>query len=178
MRKIFFLIRLLLIIIAVLIGLRIFNRIQGRADELQSRWVLCQTFVNVRARASMNSSSIGHVMLGDELTVDQTVRRGGRWWYHCTDVANEYGSGWVCADYCTDSAVTVCDETATVNASGRVALRVSVNGKRRAWVKPGAELDVIGYSDTWALTTKGYIKMEFLEFSPTEDEGGDPDGAE
>lgn len=149
----------------------------GFADELQSRWVICTTFVNIRARASMNSDTIGRLMCGDEITVDQTLRRGGRWWYHCIDLATEETTGWVCADYCTDSMVTVCDETATVTASGRVAIRASIHGKRTKWVKPDTELNIIAYSDTWALSTRGYIKMEYLTFdqAPDPESDGDPD---
>lgn len=142
----------------------------AHADELEYRWVLCQSYVNIRARASANSDSIGRLMCGDELTIDQTLRRGGRWWYHCVDMATEAGSGWVCADYCTDSRVTVCDEVCTIDASGRVAMRTVVNGKRIRWVHPGDEVNVLAYSDEWALTTRGYIKTEYLEF-----DGGDED---
>lgn len=176
MKKTILFLRLLLILAALAIGLNIAGRILARADELQSRWVICTTFVNIRARASMNSDTIGRLMCGDEITVDQTLRRGGRWWYHCIDLATEQTTGWVCADYCTDSAVTVCDETATVTASGRVAIRASIHGKCTRWVKPDAELSIIAYSDTWALSTRGYIKMEYLTFDQAQDpEGGEAD---
>jgi len=51
----------------------------------------------------------------------------------------------------------------TVKAKGKVMARKYVDGPRRCWMKPGAEVVVYYTGGGWAVTSKGFVKTEFLE---------------
>lgn len=128
----------------------------------ETMYAMCRSHINVRAWASKKSTIEGRLHCGDAIETEKTVRRGGLRWFYCTDLPCEISNGYVCADYFCDSPVTECDSYATITASGRVAVRKSINGKRIRWAKPGARIHVLAYCDDWILSTRGYIRREFV----------------
>lgn len=119
--------------------------------------------VNVRLSPSTKSDIGGYLDFGWDVTVlDERKDSSGTLWYK-VDGITEMGYGWVCANYLIPDKPTRTSDTYTVSASGRVAVYNRVEGKRKAWVKPGQKLRVTIYSDSWCLTEKGYIRTEYLE---------------
>ena len=136
-----------------------------------SMYVLCSPggTVNVRSRPSARSERTGYLLFGDmvEIVETKTTKKGT--WYKARDIT-EYGYGWISGLYLVDDLPKTVDKDMTVTASGRVAIRDGVDGKRKAWIRPGDQVHVIAASAGWALTSKGFIAAEFL----SEDGGNKP----
>ena len=122
--------------------------------------------VNVRARATTRSSVEGFLECGDEIETDGKTAKDkqGRTWVHIVNTHLEIGDAWVCGMYVSDSPVTIENTYAYVSAKGRTALRRSPNGERIKWLKNGEELEIIAYSEEWALTTRGYVSLDCIDF--------------
>ena len=75
----------------------------------------------------------------------------------------ESGEAWVCAMYLQDTPVQVESCNGYVVSRGRTALRRSPNGKRIKWLNNGDELDILAMSEEWVLTTRGYVRREYLD---------------
>ncbi|MCE5342636.1 MAG: SH3 domain-containing protein [Eubacteriales bacterium] len=135
------------------------------ADET-TLYVLCEpgSEVNVRTTASTKSTTEGWLTLGDAVSVDEEKEDStGRDWFHCIDLSTEAGNGWVCAYYLVKTTVTIETYEGTVRADGRVAARRWPNGERKNWLKEGVELTVYAQTDEWAITNRGYVKVQFIE---------------
>lgn len=125
------------------------------ADSL---YILCQpdSFVNVRAFPRKGAEIAGRVELGDELETDG-VRRNG--YIH---VCGFEGGGWISTGFVTFTPVTVFKAETQINAKGRVACRRSINGTRRKWLSDGQKVVIFAFSDDWAITNQGFIKVRYL----------------
>lgn len=132
----------------------------GCACAEDNVWALCKSYVNLRANPSIKSQVVGYLDCGDGAETDWVVKNG---WLHIIYPTVECGDSWVKLSYMVESKPDEVEKSLTVISNGRVALRKTVDGKRRAWVKHGDVLKVLWISDEWALTTKGYIKTEYLE---------------
>ena len=75
----------------------------------------------------------------------------------------EYGEGWVHTGYVVDDAPIIETCYATVAATGRVKARRYIGGKRSSWVSVCTDVRVFARSEEWAVTSKGYIPMRYLE---------------
>ena len=130
-------------------------------------YVLCRPddHVNMRFSASTKSEIVGYLDCGDEVETDGVVKKDnkGRKWIHIVSPCVESGDSWVCSMYLQESRVTIQKCSAYVIAKGRTALRRSPNGKRIKWLENGDEVSIIAMSNEWALTSKGYVKMDYLE---------------
>ena len=79
-----------------------------------------------------------------------------------------YGDSlWCCLDYLSLTPPTDEPQQGVIDADGRVALRETPDGKRVGWLKPGAEVEILGTLDGWVRTAKGYIAAEYV--APSED---------
>ena len=136
-------------------------------EELITMYVICSdSYVNVRERPSTKAKIGGRLDFGDEVQVSELVEdRSGTEWYR-VEAVTEQGCGYVCANYLTTAKPERVDKTATVSASGRVAVYRRVNGSRKTWVKSGAQVRIRIQSDAWCLTDKGWIRTEYLIFEP------------
>lgn len=143
---------------AVLITLLLMTSIAFAEDNA---WALCKTYVNIRMHPSTKSMSVGRLYCGDGIETDGVYKDG---WMHCINLLCEMDEGWIYAGYMTDNEPEQIDTECKINANGRVALRNQVNGDRIAWIQPGGKINVLWKSDEWSLTSRGYIKTEFLEF--------------
>lgn len=74
---------------------------------------------------------------------------------------------WCCLDYLSLTPPTDEPQQGVIDADGRVALRETPDGKRVGWLKPGAEVEILGTLDGWVRTAKGYIAAEYV--APSED---------
>ena len=149
--------RKLIIALVVLLAASIVIWMAGMAkgeEELVTMWVICSdSYVNIRERPSTKAKIGGRLDFGDEVQVTELVEdRSG----------TELGHGYVCASYLTTSKPERVDKTATVSASGRVAVYRRVNGTRKTWVKDGAQVRIRIQSDAWCLIDKGWIRSEYL----------------
>ena len=52
---------------------------------------------------------------------------------------------------------------ATVAASGRVMSYSRIGGRKNGWVNVCTDVKVYARSDEWAVTSKGFIRMKYLE---------------
>lgn len=128
----------------------------GLADSV---WVVCQpnSYVNIRARASGRSDTVGYAGCGDEFETDGRKKAGFVHVY----ASIEGGEGWICAGYLVNEKPEFIGKKMTVSALGRVNARRTVNGKRRCWVRPG-ETVMVYWMAEWAVTDKGFIRSDFL----------------
>lgn len=123
-------------------------------------WALCKSYVNLRAKPSTKSDIVGYLDCGDGAETDWKMKGG---WLHIISPNLETGDGWVNASFVVHDKPERIDATAKIVSNGRVALRKTVGGKRRAWCHHGDSLRVLWMSEEWSLTNRGYIKTEHLE---------------
>ena len=132
------------------------------AERIQEEvWVLCMpdSEVNVRERPKKTGQIFGGAMCGACMWTDNVKKNG---YLHVLDLAAESDTGWISARY------VVYDEPVEVNAvmeirsDGRVACRRWINGKINSWIMNGDRLTVYWMSPSWAVTSRGYIRSEFL----------------
>ena len=132
------------------------------AERIQEEvWVLCMpdSEVNVRERPKKTGQIFGGAMCGACMWTDNIKRNG---YLHVLELASESDTGWISARY------VVYDEPVEVNAvmeirsDGRVACRRWINGKINSWIMNGDRLTVYWMSPSWAVTSRGYIRSEFL----------------
>lgn len=125
----------------------------------ETMYVIVQDELNVRAKPSLGSHVYGRLFTGDQVEVVRTYNG----WCFLEGLHSEEGVGWVSQKYIVSDPVTqMYESSAVVRASGRVAIRDCIDGKRIAWVHPGDVVSVYGMSDSWSVTDRGYIKTDFL----------------
>ena len=128
-------------------------------------YIFCepQAYVNVRSQPS--GIAIGWVECGNDVSTDWEIKkRNGKEWIHVIDLAMEETEGWICTDYVSTTPIIVESRTAYACPNERVAIRKSPNGKLKRWLYNGDKTNVIAWNDEWAITTEGYVKVEFLDF--------------
>lgn len=137
------------------------------ADELITMYVLCKPndYVNARYLPSRDSEVAGRLDCGDDVMTDGETKRDkqGRKWTHIVYPAFEVGDSWICSMYLQKTPITIEQCIGYVISKGRTALRRSPNGKRTKWLRNGDEVKILAMSEEWALTTRGYVKREFLD---------------
>lgn len=144
----------------LVVMLMVFVLLIGCACAENNVWVLCKSYVNLREKPSTRSKIVGYLDVGDGAETDWEVKNG---WLHIISPSMECGDSWVNLSYIVESKPERVNASFEVVGNGRVALRKTVNGKRRAWARHGDMLKVLWVSDEWSLTNRGYIKTEYLE---------------
>lgn len=146
----------ILLLILLLILLPVMGAGLARAETM---YVIVQDELNVRAKPSLGSRVHGRLFTGDQVEVVKTYNG----WCYLEGLHSEEGVGWISGKYVVPDPVTeMYNATAVVTASGRVAIRDSVNGERISWAHPGDVVSVYGMSDSWSVTDRGYMKTEYL----------------
>lgn len=140
----------------------------GSAETAEGKtvcWALCKTQVNVRMKPDKGSRCVGYLECGDEILTDGESRNGFIKVYGI----GENGSGWVYAGYvATEKPVPVYANYVCV-ARNRVACRRWISGPQISgspWLANGSNVTVIYIAGEWALTSRGYIRSEWLEVDP------------
>lgn len=126
-------------------------------------WVICQPgdYINLRLEPDKHSMCVGFLECGDEFETDGVSRNG---------FIRVMGAGdtecWIYSGYVvTEKPETVFSNYCVV-ARNRVACRRWVEGpqvKTRPWLTNGTELQVFYIAEGWAVTSRGFVRAEWLE---------------
>lgn len=138
----------------------IYGGLTAVAEDRQV-FIICnpESFVNVHRTPKMSSEKAGRLECGDDVLTDGKKKNG---FLHVLNVT-EYGEGWVYMGYVVDEPVIKRTCYGIVAASGRAKARRYINGKKNAWLDVGSEIKVLAYCESWAVTKKGFVDMNYLE---------------
>lgn len=125
-------------------------------------WVMCNpdSFVNIRVSPSTRSETEGYLMCCDKVLTDGQTKNG---FLHCY-CTNESGEGWVYSGYIVTDEPVIVNEVKHIESNGRVAARSNIAGDRNCWLKDGREIYVFCESEEWCVTSKGFVKTEFISY--------------
>ena len=129
------------------------------AVETETIWVVCQpdSSVNIRSKASGRSEQVGYALPGDDFQTDGEKKNG---FLHIF-APIEAMEGWISLGYVVWEEPEKVYEVREIEASGRVAARRTIDGKRRRWLKPGDTVTVY-YIAEWCVTSAGFVRWEYL----------------
>lgn len=155
---------LTVILIGILVCMGIMIGISAaRAEGETEAWVICRSgdWIHVRETPSRKGNSLGRMECGDRVLLDGKEKNG---FLHVVDLDREMDEGWIHAGYIvTDEPRITEGEIRTVRGGRRVACRKWIGGPRKTWAKSGTEVKVYVISKEWALTSKGFIRTEYLK---------------
>ena len=150
-----------LAVIAIAVGVSC-----GRSeDALATCWAMCKpgSKVTVRSEPKKDSAERGYLECGDSFQTDAEEEDG---WIRCYGIGE---GGWVfCGYVATEKPVEVGERYVCV-ANVRAACRKWIGGPQidgYEWIKNGQTCQVFVTDGEWAVTNRGYIKMEWLEVDP------------
>ena len=123
-------------------------------------FILCNpsSFVNVHRNPRNTSENAGRLECGESALTDGKTKNG---FLHILNVT-EYGEGWVFMGYVTEEEPEVRNAWAYV-ARNRVRARRYIRGERIGWLGTGDEIRVYAHTSEWAVTSKGFVNMDYLE---------------
>ena len=149
--------KLLAVMTALLMALIVV--LPARAVETETIWVICQpdSVVNIRSRASSRSDSVGYACPCDSFETDGVTKQG----FIHVFASIEAMEGWISLGYVVYEEPVPVYEDREIDASGRVAARRTIGGKRRRWLKPGDSVKVY-YEAEWCVTNAGFVRREFI----------------
>ena len=140
---------------------------EAKADgQLTTCWVMCRPgdYVNVRVSASRKSRQAGYLECGDSFLTDGYSRNGFIRVYS----VGEGSEAWIYSGYVVTEKPEKIGATYVCVAKKRVACRKWIGGPQvegRPWLRNGETCQVFLMADGWAVTSRGYIKSEWLEMS-------------
>ena len=124
-----------------------------------TQYILCKNYVLVRMWPSRKATEVGQLDPGDEVEIDGKTKDGFAHIVSPTD-------GWVWAGNIVHNPVEKVDRPAYVTAKKRVACRKWCDGPQideKPWMITGSECKVYFMDSEWAVTSRGYVKVEYLE---------------
>ena len=89
-------------------------------------------------------------------------------WIRCYGIG-EYGEGWIYSGYVAIEEPKPVYEQYVCVAKTRVACRKWIDGPKvdgYAWLTNGSNVQVFYIAGDWAITSRGYIRSEWLEVDP------------
>lgn len=139
----------------------------ARQDWPATCWVLCKpgAQVNIRQTPENNGRVVGFLEVGDSFRTDGKSANG---WIHVLGIG-EHGDAWIYCGFVVESEPVQVFENYVCVAKNRVACRRWVGGPQVAnspWLVNGSAVSVFWMTDEWAVTSRGYIKSEYLEADP------------
>lgn len=156
----------LLILAAALLGGGIFHAqyawIRAKAEaSFCTCYVMCKSYVNVRRTPDKRGQEVGYLECGDWFNTDADSKNG----YIRVYGIGEFGEGWIYCGFVVTEEPKRIDRKCAVSANGRVACRRWMGGPKteNPWITSGTEVMVYCAADGWALTSRGYIRSEYLE---------------
>ena len=139
---------------------------EAEAEEMEGMdcWVFCQPdgIVNVRSHPKRKSSEIAWASCGIRMKTDGKIRNG---YIYVYDIAAETTAGWISTRYVVYEEPKAIDEEMVIRAEGRVACRKWMDGKVVKWYRDGDLVLVHWVADGWAVTDRGYIRYEYLDYT-------------
>lgn len=154
----------LLLVVAV-IGFAVGSCCKGE-DQLATCWVMCKpgSRVSVRLEPSKKSPEIGFLECGDSFQTDGESIDG---WISCLGVGET--NGWIyCGYVCTEKPEIIGERYVCV-AKKQVACRKWIGGPKieaKSWLKNGQNVYVFCIGDGWAVTSRGYVRSDWIEVDP------------
>lgn len=148
---------LLIIIMCILI-----LRDVGLAERIQEQvWVLCDpdSYVTLREGPGKKKPEFGGLLCGAEIWTDNVSRNG---FLHVLELPAEETEGWISSRYIVYDRPVELNQRRVISADGRVACRKWVDGKITGWIHDGDQLTVWWMSDSWAVTSRGYIQTKYI----------------
>ena len=160
-------ITLRVILILVVLAATVALAIAGKAEETVTRWALCKPGdrVNLRLEPSKSSKSVGWLECGDSFQTDGKKKKG---WLRVLDAGE--CECWIYSGYVAEEEPVAVFENYVCVAKKWVACRrwvngPQINGKLR-WLHNGSSVSVFYIAGKWAVTSRGYIRAEWLEVDP------------
>ena len=161
-----FSIALRVILVAVIIAAGVI--LTARAEDGQ-RWVLCKPgdHVNLRMepRKGNGSAIVGWLECGDSFQTDGTKKDG---WLRVLDRGD--CECWIYSGYVVTEEPEAVNENYVCVARKWVACRRWVDGPqikgKLGWLHNGSNVSVFYIAGEWAVTSRGYIRAEWLEVDP------------
>ena len=141
-----------------------------RAEEVTTTcWALCQPgdHVNLRIDPKKDSASVGWLECGDSFQTDGESING---WLRVLDAGE--CECWIYSGYVIEEQPEKIGENYVCVARDRVACRRWVDGPQiringhLSWLKNGSTVSVFYIAGDWAVTSRGYIRAEWLEVDP------------
>lgn len=129
----------------------------GRRDA----WIICQPgdYINARSAPRKTGIVIGCLDPGDKVQTDGEMRNGFLHIYG----GFEQEDAWVSTMYITEEEPEELNREYMIVSEGRVACRRGIDGKRRAWAKEGDLVKVYWWTETWCVTSRGFIMSEYVD---------------
>ena len=136
----------------------------GASDRPIRCWVMCKpgTQVNVRRTPEKKGQVVGYMEVGDDFRTTGESKNG----FIRAEGIGEYGEAWIYCGYVVTEEPERIGERYVCTSNGRVACRRWMNGPQvsgRPWITNGSSVDVFYMADGWAVTSRGYIRAEWLE---------------
>lgn len=152
----------LILVVALLIGAIIGSYCRGE-EPMATCWIMCKpgSYVTVRSEPNKRGYERGYLDSGDSFQTDGESVDG---WITCG--AGE--GGWVYSGYVVTEKPEKIGATYVCVAKKRVACRKWIGGPQvstRPWMNNGETCQVFLIADGWAVTSRGYIRSEWLELS-------------
>ena len=131
------------------------------AEDLTEAWVICQPhdYINVRMKPKRQSMAVGYAEDGDSILTDGKRQNG---FLRCYGIGED-GIGWIHSGYVVYEEPTLINKLAYSISNARVACRKCIGGKVRKWLKNLDDVMVYWMTDTWCVTSEGFVKTEYLE---------------
>lgn len=135
-------------------------------DRLATVWIMCKpgSRVEIRATPEKDGISEGWLDSGDSFETDAVMKDG---WIHCIG-AGDAEEGWIFLGYVSTEKPEKIGERYVCSAVKQVACRRWMGGPQvdgSPWLKNGQFVDVFLMADGWAVTSRGYIRAEYLDVS-------------
>ena len=151
----------LIAVVLILIGFVIGSYCNGE-EQLATCWIMCKpgSYVTIREKPDKDSAEHGRLDSGDSFQTDGETVDG---WVTCCSGEG----GWVYLGYVVTEKPQVIGERYMCNAVKQVACRKWMGGPQvdqKPWLKNGQTCEVFLMADGWAVTSRGYIRSEWLEF--------------
>ena len=136
-----------------------------RGESLATCYVMCKpgSRVSVRWSPSKSAPESGYAECGDSFHTDGESYDG---WIRCYDIGE---GGWIYSGYVSTQKPEKVGERYVCVANRQAACRKWMGGpqiEEKPWIKNGQFCQVFVTDGEWAVTNRGYIKMDYLEASP------------
>lgn len=154
--------------IAMFIALIAFNIYSSASGETITCWAICKpgNYIVIRRSPQKNAMQVGFLDPCDPFQTDGESQNG---FIHAVDIGDD-GEGWVYCGFVSTEEPEPVFERYYCSSRSRVVCRRWISGPqisgRRGWIYNGDTLEVFYRTDTWSITSRGYIKSEWLEPDP------------
>lgn len=167
-RMSWFSIMLRVILIALIIASVIIIAARAEDEEI-TLWAMCkpgdQVNLRMEPRKGNGSRIVGWLECGDSFRTDGKRKNG---WIRVLDAGD--CECWIYSGYVVTEPPVEVNESYVCVARKWVACRRWVDGPqisgRRGWLHNGSNVNVYCIAGEWAVTSRGYIRTEWLEVDP------------